>query len=106
MKLLAQGVPIAPPLKPGVLVSDVYTSPAVLVNVLIRNSLIITSLLLFIALLYGGIRLIISSGGGDPKAMAANQQIVTTALIGFVIVFCATLMVTVIQTITGVQILN
>ncbi|GMR03312.1 MAG: hypothetical protein BMS9Abin21_145 [Thermodesulfovibrionia bacterium] len=56
-----------------------------IVSVLILYLFPIAGLLLLLYLLYGGFRWMTS--GGDPKALAQARSAVTTALIGFVIVF-------------------
>lgn len=94
------------PIRPGVGIGSIYKDPATLVNVLVKNSLIIASLILFLALIFAGVKLIIDSGDGDPKAVAANQQAATATLIGFLIVFSATLIVQLLETFTGVQIIK
>lgn len=94
------------PLSSGAKISSVYKDPATLINILIKNSLVIASLILFIALIFAGVKLIIDSGDGDPKAVAANQQAATATLIGFLIVFSATLIVQLLETFTGVQIIK
>ena len=99
-------VKIDPPTGTGKTIGENFSTFGSLVNVLVKNSLGIAGLILFVILLYVGIQLIINSGDGDPKVMAANQQILTTALIGFGIVFSATLIINIIEIITGVRITN
>jgi len=56
-------------------------------------------------LIYGGF-IIISSAGEDPKKQAQGQQLITQALIGFLIVIASYLIVKLIETLTGFSILN
>ena len=50
--------------------------------------------------------MIISAAGEDPKKQAQGQQLITQALIGFLIVIASYLIVKLIETITGFSILN
>jgi len=55
------------------------------VSALLRIIFPIAGLLLLIYLLYGGYRYMLSRG--DPKAIQEAKGVITTALIGFIIVF-------------------
>ena len=58
-------------------------------------------MLLLLYLLYGGFRLMTS--GGDPKAGEAAKAKITTAVIGFVIIFAAYWIVQIVARVLGLQ---
>jgi len=59
-----------------------------LVNVLVKNVFVLAGVLLFVLLIFGGLKYIISSGG-DEKAAEQSKNAITAALIGFLIIFAA-----------------
>jgi hypothetical protein len=83
-----------------------YTSISPLLSALLKNSLTLASIILLCLLLFGGVGLITSAGANDPKKAAQSQKTVTSALIGFAVVFCAFFIIQIISYITGVDILN
>jgi len=87
-------------------IGQTYTSVSPLINSLLKNSLTIAGIILLGLILFGGLNMIISSGSGDSKKSAQAKQTVTSALIGFAIVFCAYFIIQIITVITGVEILN
>ena len=83
-----------------------YPSVSVLINIILRNSLVVIGLILVGILIYGGILFISSAGSDDSKKAAQAKAIITDAIIGFVVVFFAFAIVQLIQKITGLSILN
>ena len=59
-----------------------------------------------VLLIFGGISLIINAGSSDSKKAAQAQQTVSSALIGFAVVFSAYFIIQIISLITGVKILD
>lgn len=87
------------------LASD-YSSISPLISSLLRNSLTIASVIFLFLLIFGGIMFIASAGSGDEKKAGQAKSALTSALIGFAVVFCAYFIIQIIEVITGVQILN
>lgn len=83
-----------------------YTSVSPLVSSLLKNSLVIAGLIFLCLLVFGGITFIASSGKGDDKKASQSKSAITSALVGFAIVFSAYFIIQIIQVLTGVQILN
>ncbi len=108
MSSLLATVTIGPsiPLGNGRSLSDTFPNVGVLLNILLKNSLTIISLLLLILLIVGGIQFIMGAGSDDPKKAQAAKSMITDALIGFVIVFCAYFIIQIIEVVTGLNILN
>lgn len=103
--LLAVNIGTQTPLGTGSL-SKVYSTPSVLISLILRNSLTIAGIILLALLIFGGLSFIINAGSGDAKKTQAAQGVITSALIGFAIVFLAYFIIQIIQVITGLNILN
>jgi hypothetical protein len=78
------------------------TNVADLVSLFVKGSLALASVILLIFFIMGGIGMIAGAGDDDPKKIGQAKQSITTALIGFVIVFMAYWIVKLIVTILGV----
>ena len=77
-----------------------------LISSLLKNSLIIAGIVLLGLVLFGGFGMIASAGSGDSKKAEQSKKTITSAVIGFLIVFSAYFIIQIIQTITGLNILN
>lgn len=106
--LLAQGVDIGKEfwLRPsqGIAGKPEYQTLGGIVSILLKNAYIIAGIVFFFLLLFGGFGIIMGAGGGDPKKTAQGQQAVTSALIGFLIIFASYWIIQIIQVITGLNI--
>lgn len=74
-----------------------------LVNVLIKNIMVLAGVLLFLLLIFGGLKFIISAGGGDEQGVSKAKNAITAAIIGFALIFAAYWIVQIIAYITGVS---
>ena len=90
----------------GAAVGPKYTSISPLISYLLKNSLTIAGIIFLGLLIFGGISLIINAGSSDSKKAAQAQQTVSSALIGFAVVFSAYFIIQIISLITGVKILD
>jgi len=95
-------------LKPSLGIGGVptYQTLGGIVSILLKNAYIIAGVLLFFLLLFGGFGIIMGAGGGDPKKTAQGQQAVTSALIGFLVIFASYWIIQIIQVVTGLNILK
>ncbi len=95
-------------LKPSVPIGRVteYQSLGGLVSIFLKNAFILAGILLFFLLLFGGLGIIMGAGGGDPKKTSQGQQAVTSALVGFGIIFASYWIIQIIQIVTGLNILG
>lgn len=87
-------------------ISETYSTAAPLINVIIRNSIAVASILFLALLIFGGIAFIAGSGSGDQKQAGKGQKAITSAAIGFIIIIFAYLIIRVVETITGLPILS
>lgn len=83
-----------------------YTSISPLISSLLSNSLIIAGIILLGLILFGGFGMIASAGSSDSKKAEQSKKTITSAVIGFLVVFCAYFIIQIIQEITGLNILT
>jgi len=83
-----------------------YKSVSPLISALLKNSLVLAGIIFLGLLIFGGVTFIINAGGGDSKKAVQGQKTITSALIGFAVVFCAYFIIQIIQVITGLHILD
>jgi hypothetical protein len=81
-------------------VSEIYTDPAFLVNLIVRNLFVAAGIVLFLLIIYAGFKFI----GGGAKSVEEARTIATTAIIGFIIMFSAYWIVRIVALITGAEI--
>jgi hypothetical protein len=77
-----------------------------LVSIILSNAIVIAGIIMLFLMIFGGISVIASAGQDDPQKAAQGKKAVTAAVIGFIIIFISYWIVQIIETITGVQILN
>ena len=77
-----------------------------LVSTIVNFALIAAGLIFLFLFVIGGISIMSGSGSDNPERAAKGKQAITTALIGFVVVFAAYWIVKLIETITGIKILG
>lgn len=83
-----------------------YASVSPLISTLLKYSLIFAGIILLGLIIFGGFGMIASSGSGDSKKAEQSKKTITSAIIGFIIVFGAYFIIQIIQEITGLNILN
>jgi hypothetical protein len=74
------------------------------INALLIPLLTISGLILFIMLITGGFEFLFA--GGDPKSAEKGQQRITTAIIGFLIIFTAYWVTQIVEIVLGIKILG
>lgn len=81
-------------------VQDVYTDPAFLVNLLVRNIFIIGGVIIFLMVFYAGFKFISQGTKGKDEA----KGIISACLVGFILMFSAYWIIQIIKLVTGVDI--
>ena len=99
-------VAIDPPLGPKGTVSQTFPTLGSLISVILKNSLTLVGLIMLVLLISGGVMFIIGAGSQDSKKSAQAKTVITDALIGFAVVFLAYFIIQIVETITGLNILN
>jgi len=77
-----------------------------LVSAIISNALVIAGIILVFFFIFGGISMIAGAGQDNPERAAKGKQAATSALLGFIIIFAAYWIIRIIESITGLAILN
>jgi hypothetical protein len=97
---------IDPPLQSGRTVSQTFPTASALISVILQNAITIAGVILLVLLISGGVMFIIGAGSQDSKKSAQAKSMITDALIGFAVVLFAYFIIQIIETITGLNILN
>jgi len=79
------------------------TNVADLVSLFVKIAFVLAGLIILFYFLMGGIGMISSAGKDDPKQLEQAKQTLTTAVLGFVIVFLAYWIVKLILQVLGIQ---
>lgn len=77
-----------------------------LISIILSNAIILAGVILFFLFLIGGFMLVAGAGQSDPEKAAKGQKAVTSAVIGFIIVFASYWIIMIIEKLTGFNILN
>ncbi|MFC1653710.1 hypothetical protein ACFL1M_02585 [Patescibacteria group bacterium] len=75
--------------------------PTDLISQILPNIYVFAGILLLIYMLFGGFLMVTSSGGEDT---GKGSQIITNAIIGFVLIFASYWIIQIIEIITGITI--
>jgi len=84
--------------------STTYTSVNTLFNNILPNVYIVAGLIIFVMIVVGGFTII--ANGGNQDKVAEGGKIITSAIIGFVVLFASYWIIQLIQVLTGIQILS
>ncbi len=79
-------------------VKGTYSTPAVLVNVIVRNLFVLGGVILFLMIILAGFKFAMSPTNAKEEA----KKIATGAGIGFLIMFSAYWIIQILETVTGI----
>lgn len=77
-----------------------------LVSLILSNAVAFAGIVMLFLMLGGGIAIIVGAGQNNPEASAKGKQAVTSAIIGFIIIFTAYWIIQIIELISGLDILK
>ena len=77
-----------------------------LTNVIVKNAFILAGVISFILLIFGGFSIIVGAGAGDTKKIDQGRQAMVGAVFGLVIVIGSVWIVQIVESITGLHLLN
>jgi hypothetical protein len=83
-----------------------FNTFADVVNVIVKNALVIGGLILFVVLVFGGLSVIMGAGAGDSKKMESGKKAITGAVIGIIIIVTSVWIIQIIEKLTGINILQ
>lgn len=87
--------------KDGQSVADVYKQPSDLINPLVRNIFIVAGIIIFFMIIYSAFQFLEK----DAKGIDEAKSIMTSAMLGLVIMFVAYWLVRIISVVTGMNLL-
>ncbi|MCA9369751.1 MAG: hypothetical protein H6774_01940 [Pseudomonadales bacterium] len=115
-RCIGLGLPACPPCTPGISagtdlgaclklsndtpVRDVYSSPSVLINLVVRNVFVLAGVLLFALVFYVGFKMLT----GGKKGFEDSRKALTAAVAGFILMFSAYWIIQIIKYLTGADI--
>ena len=82
-----------------------YPDVASLVTIILKNGLTLAGIILVALIIFGGVSYIMAAGEADQKKLAAAQDTITSAIIGFLVVFTSYFIIQIVQIVTGLKIL-
>ena len=91
-------------LKGNTSVKTKFDSPATLISLIVNNIYVIAGVILFFFIVAGGLGILLNPGNTDKSKQGAKT--ITTALIGFIILFSSYWIIRIIEAITGINILE
>jgi len=90
-------------IKDGQAVGQVYDTPATLINVIVPNLFILAGVIFLFLMIFAGVRIISSDSS---KGVEEGKKQLTTAVVGFLVMFSAYWIIQIVEFITKTQILN
>lgn len=72
-----------------------------LVRLLLQSSIVLAGVVVLFLLIFGGIKTISSAGNSDPQSAAQGKQAITWAIIGFIIIVFAYLIIRALELMLG-----
>lgn len=82
------------------------TGAGTLVSVIASNAFVLAGIIVLFIFVLGGIGIIAGAGNNDPEQIEKGKKTLTSALIGFLVVFTAYWIVQLIGKLTGINILG
>ncbi|MCX6793852.1 MAG: hypothetical protein NTY06_01985 [Candidatus Gottesmanbacteria bacterium] len=86
--------------------AQTFTTFGDIVSVVVKNAVVFAGIISFILLILGGFGVIVGAGSGDTKKLEQGKKAVTGAVVGLLIIVLSVLIIQVIATITGADILK
>lgn len=77
-----------------------------LISIILPNVYLIAGIILLFLLIGGGFAVIVNAGSDNPEGAAKGQKAVTSAIIGFLLIFTSYWIIKIIESITGLNILS
>jgi len=83
-------------------VTNTFSSPGVLISLIIKNIYVIAGVILFFFIIIGGLSMIINAG--NPEKTGQGGKTIGGALGGFAILFASYWIIRIVEALTGIQI--
>lgn len=92
--------------QPGIGTKPAFQTIGNFISAILPNVYIIAGVILFILLIIGGLMVIINAGKSEQEGVQKGQKAITSALVGFLIIFTSYWIIQIIEVITGISILK
>jgi len=89
----------------GISKANQFQSIGALISTILPNVYITAGLILLFFLIFGGITVILGSGSNNPEQVEKGKKILTTTLMGFLVVFVSYWIIQILEIITNIPIL-
>lgn len=83
-----------------------FTDLGSLISTLLPNIFIIAGVIFFVLLIFGGLSFIINAGKGESEAAGKGKNMITWAIIGFILIFASIWIIQIVGFITGIDFLK
>jgi hypothetical protein len=77
-----------------------------LVSIIVNAAFVLAGVILLFFFIFGGISIIAGAGKDNPEQAAKGKQAISSAVLGFIVVFAAYWIVQLIEVVTGIVILR
>lgn len=77
-----------------------------IVNVIIKNAFVLAGIISFLLLVFGGFSVILAAGSGDTKQLEKGKRTITYAVLGLILIVTSYWIVQIMETITGISVLQ
>lgn len=81
-----------------------YQSLGGFVSAVLPTAFVLSGIILFVLIVFGGLMMVINAGSGDAKKTEQGKNALTAALLGTVVIFVGYWIIRIIEYITGVTI--
>lgn len=76
------------------------------VGIVVQAAIVIAGVIMIFLFIFGGVSIIAGAGQQKPESVAKGKKALTSALIGFIIIFTAFWIVRLIETVLGIDIVT
>ena len=83
---------------------EAYSSIGSLISAILPNIYVAAGIILFFLIVFGGISYVRSAGSQDEEGIKRGQKAITSALVGFLIIFLSYWIIQIVEIVTGIQI--
>jgi len=90
----------------GVKHADQFNSLSGLISAILPNIYLLSGLILLFFLIFGGLAVILGAGRGNQEQVEKGKKVLTSVLIGFLVVFASFWIIQILEIITGIEIFN
>jgi len=89
----------------GISETNHFQSIGGLISTVLPNLYVLAGLTLLFFLIFGGVTVILGAGNNNPEQVGKGKKILTTTLIGFLVIFVSYWIIQILEIITGIPIL-